>query len=61
MMYLAMLRLMMQTLFQNIIIKIKPFEKSYSFLLSNDGTFVAHPNLELMGKLISDVYPYLNE
>ena len=47
--------------FQNIIIKIKPFEKSYSFLLSNDGTFVAHPNLELMGKLISDVYPDLNE
>ena len=47
--------------FQDIIIKIKPFEKSYSFLLSNDGTFVAHPNLELMGKLISEVYPDLNK
>ncbi|MCK5169491.1 MAG: hypothetical protein KAQ75_06410, partial [Bacteroidales bacterium] len=47
--------------FQDIIIKIKPFEKSYSFLLSNNGTFVAHPNLELMGKLISDVYPDLNK
>jgi methyl-accepting chemotaxis protein len=47
--------------FQDIIVKIKPFKDSYSFLISNDGTFVAHPNVELMGKFISDVYPELNE
>jgi len=47
--------------FQDIIVKIKPFKDSYSFLVSNDGTFVAHPNLDLMGKLISEVFPELNE
>lgn len=29
--------------FQNIIEKIKPFEDSYSFLVANNGSFVAHP------------------
>ncbi len=47
--------------FQDIIENIKPFEKSYAFLLSNNGTFVSHPNSKLMGKLISDEYPDFNE
>ncbi|NOQ25493.1 MAG: GAF domain-containing protein [Bacteroidales bacterium] len=47
--------------FQDIIVNINPFEESFSFLLSNDGTIAAHPNLELMGKLISEVFPEFTE
>lgn len=47
--------------FQEIIVKIKPFDGSYSFLLSNDGTIVGHPNIEFMGKLFSEIFPELNE
>jgi len=47
--------------FQVLIKKIKPFENSYAFLLSNDGTYVAHANSALMGKLISTENPELNE
>lgn len=47
--------------FQDIITEIKPFERSFSFLVSNDGTFVAHPQIEFMGKLIYEVYPDLTE
>jgi methyl-accepting chemotaxis protein len=47
--------------FQVIIEKIAPFENSYAFLLSNDGTYVAHANSSLMGKLISTENPELNE
>ncbi len=47
--------------FQNIIVKINPFQMSYAFLLSNDGTFVAHPNKELMGKLIGTEFPELTQ
>lgn len=47
--------------FQDIIVQIKPFEESYSFLLSNDGTIAAHPNLNLMGKLFSEVFPEFTE
>lgn len=47
--------------FQEIIKNINPFEESYSFLLSNNGTIAAHPNLELVGKLISKVFPDLTE
>ncbi len=43
--------------FQELITEITPFENSYSFLVSNDGTFVAHPQIENMGKLIQEVYP----
>lgn len=32
--------------FQSIINKIKPFEDSYSFLVANNGSFVAHPILK---------------
>jgi PAS domain-containing protein/HAMP domain-containing protein len=47
--------------FQVIVKKIKPFENSYAFLLSNDGTFVAHANSTLMGKLISAENPELSK
>ena len=47
--------------FGDVINNIKPFENSYAFLLSNNGTYVAHPNFELMGELIRDVKPELNE
>lgn len=43
--------------FMEIIVKVKPFEGSYGFLLSNDGSFVAHPNTPNVGKLISEIYP----
>ena len=46
--------------FQELIEKIIPFENSYAFLISNNGTYVAHPNSKLMGKLISDEYPDFN-
>ncbi len=48
-------------LFQDIIVKISPFQMSYAFLLSNDGTYVAHPNMSLMGKLIGTEFPEFNE
>ncbi len=47
--------------FQDIIVQINPFEESYAFLLANDGTFVAHPNTGLMGKLIREELPALNK
>ncbi len=46
--------------FQDIIVKIQPFKDSYAFLVSNDGTFVAHPDRKLMGKLIREEMPELN-
>ena len=43
--------------FQKIIEKIKPFEKSYSFLLSNNGMFVAHPNINYVGEFVNKINP----
>jgi len=40
--------------FQKIIEAIKPFENSYAFLLSNNCTYVAHPDKTLMGQLMVD-------
>lgn len=40
--------------FQKIIEEIKPFENSYAFLLSNNCTYVAHPDKTLMGQLMVD-------
>mgnify|MGYP000577203533 CR=1 FL=1 len=36
--------------FQPVIDKIHPYENSYAFLLSNDGSTVTHPNEEYLGK-----------
>lgn len=47
--------------FQDIIVKIKPFQESYAFLISNDGTFVAHRNTDLMGKIFGNEFPELNK
>ncbi|MBE9469557.1 MAG: GAF domain-containing protein [Bacteroidetes bacterium] len=43
--------------FQKIVEKIKPFKDSYSFLLSNNGVFVAHPNLKYVGEFINKTNP----
>ncbi|MEE4197759.1 MAG: GAF domain-containing protein [Bacteroidales bacterium] len=40
--------------FQKIIEAIKPFENSYAFLLSNNCTFVAHPDKTLMGQSMAE-------
>jgi len=37
-----------------LIDKIKPYTDGYAFLVSNNGTFAAHPKMELIGTLISD-------
>lgn len=42
--------------FQKLIEDIKPFEQSASFFVSNKGMFVAHQNLNYVGKSIFDVY-----
>jgi len=47
--------------FKDIIVKINPFEESYAFLLSNDGTIVAHPNTEFMGKQFRDIFPEITK
>lgn len=43
--------------FMEIITKVKPFEGSYGFLISNNGSFVAHPSTNNVGKLFSEIYP----
>ena len=47
--------------FQELIKKIKPFETGYSFILSNNGTFVGHPDVEIMGKKFNEKYPKLED
>ena len=37
--------------------KIKPFNGSYAFLLSNEGTYVAHPDKEFIGKTFVEQNP----
>ena len=41
--------------FMPIIESIKPFENSFAYLVANDGSIVAHPNREYIGKKISEV------
>ncbi len=43
--------------FDEIVEKIKPFDGSYAFLLSNTGTIISSPNNENVGDSISNVYP----
>ncbi len=47
--------------FNNLISGIKPFKDSYSFIVSNGGDIVAHPNDEYLGKYIYNVYPALRD
>ena len=46
--------------FQKIIQTIEPFENSYAFLLSNNGTFTAHPDADYLGKPVDQIYPELS-
>lgn len=43
--------------FQRVVTEIKPYKNSYAFLLSNNGSFVAHPKRENLGKSIAEVNP----
>lgn len=43
--------------FQKIVEKIKPFEGSVAFLISNKGVISGHPDMELLNQKIEDVYP----
>ncbi len=43
--------------FQEIIDNVKPFENSIAFLMSNNGTYVANPNPEFVGKTVIELFP----
>ncbi|NJO87866.1 MAG: hypothetical protein HC831_02085 [Chloroflexia bacterium] len=45
--------------YEEIIKKIKPYEKSIAYLVSGDGQFVAHPEKDKVGKNLKDVYKEL--
>jgi len=47
--------------FQNIINQIAPFSESYVFIVSNNGTIVAHPNRDFQGKLLTSTYINLED
>ncbi|MBN1988670.1 MAG: GAF domain-containing protein [Bacteroidales bacterium] len=49
------------TRYQELINDIKPFEGSFSVLLSNNSTIVAHPEDSLRGKLFSDIFSALDK
>ncbi len=44
---------MVLSAFSDMIKKIKPFEDGYVFLVSNNGSFVAHPKDDVLGKSIA--------
>jgi len=41
--------------------KIKPYERSFAFIISNNGIFVAHPNDDFVGKTFAEVYPDIDK
>ena len=45
--------------FFSLIKNVHPFKNSIAFLVSNNGTIIAHPKKEFVGKKIKDVYPKL--
>ncbi len=47
--------------FQTVIEPLTPFERSFVFIVANDGKIVAHPNRSLQGKTLSNAYISLNE
>ncbi len=47
--------------FQKLIGEIKPFENSYAFLLSNQGTISGHPTDDFIGKAFGAVYTQINK
>ncbi len=46
--------------FRNIIKKIKPFNKSHAFIISNNGEVVAHHNVFLLARQFTDYIPKLD-
>ncbi|MHC1705220.1 MAG: GAF domain-containing protein [Tenuifilaceae bacterium] len=42
---------------QELVVKIKPVEGSFAFLVSNTGIIAGHPNKELLNKNIKDIFP----
>jgi methyl-accepting chemotaxis protein len=46
--------------FQELITNIKPYEEGNAFLVSNMGTFVAHPDTSIFARKIQYVYPELD-
>ncbi len=46
--------------FQTLICEIKPYPESNAFLISNSGTYIAHPDTLIFSKNIEDVFPLLN-
>lgn len=47
--------------FQALICGIKPYPESIAFLLSNKGTFIAHPDTAIFSKSITETHPEMNE
>lgn len=45
--------------FQELISSIKPYDEGNAFLLSNQGTFVAHPDTSIFARKIQDLFPEL--
>ena len=45
------------TKFQKIIDELESFKNSYTFLIANNGHFVAHPDSKFINRLISDFCP----
>lgn len=43
--------------FQELVEKIKPFEGSNAFIISNAGAIAGHPNKDLLNKNIAQVFP----
>ncbi len=47
--------------FQDLVSEINPYDESEAFILSTQGTFVAHPDTSVFSKKIEDIYPNLNK
>jgi methyl-accepting chemotaxis protein len=47
--------------FQTLICGVKPFDESFAFLITSQGTFVAHPDSSIYSKNIESVYPDLSQ
>lgn len=41
----------------DLVNKIKPFDEGYAFLISNGGTYVSHPEKNVIGKLFAEINP----
>lgn len=46
--------------YQNIIKNIRPFEIGYAYLIANNGSFVGHPNPDMLGENLAETDSALN-